>query len=40
MDYQPLSKWMINLYETELSTTIQMDYQPLSKYIISYYPNG
>ena len=40
MDYQPLSKYMINLYQIGLSTTIQMEYQPLSKWIISYYPNG
>ena len=26
MDYQQQSKWMINLYQTVLSTTIQMDY--------------
>ena len=35
MDYQPLSKSMINLYPIGLSTTIQMDYQQLSKWIIS-----
>ena len=48
MDYQLLSKWMINLYQTGLSTTIQMDLsaaiemddQPLSNRIINLHPNG
>ena len=40
MDYQPKSKWMLNLYQIGLSTNIQMDYQQLSKWIINYYPNG
>ena len=40
MDYQLLSKWMINLYQTGLSTTNQLDYQPLYKWMINLYQIG
>ena len=30
IDYQPQSKWIINYFPSESSTSIQMDYQPQS----------
>ena len=48
MDYQLLSEWMINPYQTGLlnhhpnglSAAIQMYDQPLSNRIINHHPNG
>ena len=46
--YQPQSKWIINYFQSESSTSIQewiishhqVDNRPLSKWFMNGYPNG